>query len=323
MSNVLCKTNQEIPQDMLLGNLLFTTLVDMKIADADLTAIFKQNNIPEKYIKKISEADAFRRASSSIKNRTIFITDTNGNPEKVHVEVDEIKCDSDSIKRIIGIKRVDEVKEDIQYEPVGEILFNRANNTCIATPLCASTDTDYPIFRDICDEVEGKYADWSVYHNKDTVRNIVNRIIADTHPVNLMPTGLCKFIPQNATGLLYNLKEALKVMSTYRTNVMVGDNIMEIIPVIDTEEQRELVEKNFTAEITDELFSFTQELKEVLTKKTTLSVRTATSYIDKFNLLKQKAQEYESLLGIYVDSIHQQISKSLELVNTNTDTDEQ
>lgn len=323
MSNVLCKTNQEIPQDMLLGNLLFTTLVDMKIADADLTAIFKQNNIPEKYIKKISEADAFRRASSSIKNRTIFVTDANGNPEKVHVEVDEIKCDSDSIKRIIGIKRVDEVKEDIQYEPVGEILFNRVNNTCIATPLCASTDTDYPIFRDICDEVEGKYADWSVYHNKDTVRNIVNRIIADTHPVNLMPTGLCKFIPQNATGLLYNLKEALKVMSTYRTNVMVGDNIIEIIPVIDTEEQRELVEKNFTAEITDELFSFTQELKEVLTKKTTLSVRTATSYIDKFNLLKQKAQEYESLLGIYVDSIHQQISKSLELVNTNTDTDEQ
>lgn len=321
MSNVLCKTNQEIPQDMLLGNLLFTTLIDMKIADADLTAIFKQCNVPEKYIKKISEVDAFRRASSSIKNRILFVTDTNGNPEKVHIEVDEIKCDVDGIKRIIGIKRVDEVNEDIQYEPVGEIVFNRTGNVCVATPLSAPGDVDYQLFRDLCDEVEDKYADWSMYHNKDTVRNIINRIIADTHPVNLMPTGLCKFIPQNSTDLLYNLKEALKVMSTYRTNVMNGDNIMEVIPVIDTEEQRELIEKNFTAEITDELFNFTQELKEVLTKKATLSVRTATSYVEKFNLLKQKAQEYESLLGIYVDSIHQQIVKSLEFVEDNKEND--
>lgn len=322
MSNVLCKTNQEIPQDMLLGNLLFTNLVDMKIPVSDLTGIFKQNNISEKYVKKISEVDAFRRASSSIKNRVLFITDINGNPEKVHVEIDEVKCDTDSIKRIIGVKRIDEVNEDIQYQPVGEIIFNRTGTTCVATPLCAPGDADYSLLRNLCDEVEAKYADWSVYHNKDTVRNIINRIITDTHPVNLMPTGLCKFIPQGSADLLYNLKEALKIMSTYRTNVMVGDNVMEIIPVIDTEEQRELVEKNFTAEITNELFAFTQELKEVLVKKQTLSVRSATAYIDKFNLLKQKAKEYESLLGVYVNSIHQQITESLELVDANTETEE-
>ena len=322
MSNVLCKTNQEIPQDMLLGNLLFTNLIDMKIPVSDLTGIFKQNNISEKYVKKISEVDAFRRASSSIKNRILFITDANGNPEKVHVEIDEVKCDTDSIKRIIGVKRIDEVNEDIQYQPVGEIIFNRTGGICVATPLCAPGDTDYLLLRDLCDEVEDKYSDWSIYHNKDTIRNIINRIITDTHPVNLMPTGLCKFIPQGSTDLLYNLKEALKAMSTYHINAMSSDNIMEIIPVIDTEEQRELVEKNFTSEITNELFAFTQELKEVLVKKQTLSVRSATSYIDKFNLLKQKAKEYESLLGVYVNSIHQQITESLELVDANTDTNE-
>ena len=319
MSNVLCKTNQEIPQDMLLGNLLFTNLIDMKIPVNDLTGIFKSNNIPESYVKAISYADAFRRASSSVKNRTLYVSGNNGN-DKVRVEIDEVKCDSDSIKRIIGIKRVDEVNEDIQYEPVGEIIFNRTGNVCVATPLSAPGDADYQTIRDLCDEVENKYADWSVYHNKDTVRNIINRIIADTHPVSLMPTGLCKFVPQPSTDLLYHLKDALGEMSSYGTG---GRNIMEVIPVIDTEEQRQLVEKNFTAEITDELFGFTQELKEVLTKKQALSVRSATSYIDKFNLLKQKAKEYESLLGIYVTSIHQQITESLELVDANTETDDE
>ena len=318
MSNVLCKTNQEIPQDMLLGNLLFTNLIDMRIPVADLISIFQSNNIPDSYVRTISEADAFRRASSSIKNRILLL---NAATEKVRIEVDEVKSDSEGIKRIIGIKKVDEVAEDISYQPVGEIIFNRTNNLCTATPLFAPGDIDYQAIRDLCDEVENKYQDWSVYHNKDTVRNIINRIISDTHPVNLMPTGLCKFIPQTSTDLLYNLKQALIEMQSYASTPTMSRNIMEIIPVIDTEEQRNLIEKNFTAEITDELFSFTQELKDVLQKKQVLSTRTANAYIEKFNILKAKAKEYESLLGIYVDSIYIQIKDSLDLVDQNKDND--
>lgn len=318
MSNVLCKTNQEIPQDMLLGNLLFTNLIDMRIPVADLISIFQSNNIPDSYVRAISEADAFRRASSSIKNRILLL---NAATEKVRVEVDEVKSDYEGIKRIIGVKKVDEVAEDISYQPVGEIIFNRTNNLCTATPLFAPGDVDYQAIRDLCDEVENKYQDWSVYHNKDTVRNIINRIISDTHPVNLMPTGLCKFIPQTSTDLLYNLKQALTEMQSYASTPTMSRNIMEIIPVIDTEEQRNLIEKNFTAEITDELFSFTQELKDVLQKKQVLSTRTANAYIEKFNILKAKAKEYESLLGIYVDSIYTQIKDSLDLVDQNKDND--
>lgn len=302
---------------MLLGNLLFTNLIDMRIPVADLISIFQSNNIPDSYVRTISEADAFRRASSNIKNRILLL---NAATEKVRVEVDEVKSDYEGIKRIIGVKKVDEVAEDISYQPVGEIIFNRTNNLCTATPLFAPGDVDYQAIRDLCDEVENKYQDWSVYHNKDTVRNIINRIISDTHPVNLMPTGLCKFIPQTSTDLLYNLKQALMEMQSYASTPTMSRNIMEIIPVIDTEEQRNLIEKNFTAEITDELFSFTQELKDVLQKKQVLSTRTANAYIEKFNILKAKAKEYESLLGIYVDSIYTQIKDSLDLVDQNKDS---
>lgn len=302
---------------MLLGNLLFTNLIDMRIPVADLISIFQSNNIPDSYVRTISEADAFRRASSSIKNRILLL---NAATEKVRIEVDEVKSDYEGIKRIIGVKKVDEVAEDISYQPVGEIIFNRTNNLCTATPLFAPGDVDYQAIRDLCDEVENKYQDWSVYHNKDTVRNIINRIISDTHPVNLMPTGLCKFIPQTSTDLLYNLKQALMEMQSYASTPTMSRNIMEIIPVIDTEEQRNLIEKNFTTEITDELFSFTQELKDVLQKKQVLSTRTANAYIEKFNILKAKAKEYESLLGIYVDSIYTQIKDSLDLVDQNKDS---
>ena len=108
-------------------------------------------------------------------------------------------------------------------------------------------------------------------------------------------------------------------MNQFNIGSNAKSNIVEIIPVIDTHEQRSLIEKNFSAEITDELFEFTQELKNVLTQKQSLSVRSATAYIEKFNLLNAKAKEYESLLGIYVDGIHQQITDALDLVNDNTD----
>lgn len=312
MTNALYKTNQSIPQDMLLGNLSFINLTDMSIPHTDLENIFKSNNIPSDYVRQISATDAFRRASSSVKNRVGYV-----DGYKVVTNVDEVKNDKYGIKRILGIKKVDDVAEDVQYESMAEIYFNRANNTCSATPMIGSADPAYIMVSDLCDEIVDNYSDWSVYHNKDTIRNIVNRIIGDTHPISLMPTGICKFVPSMSTDLLYNLKNALKEMSVYSSNS--SENIMEIIPVIDTEEQRGLVEKNFRAEITDEMFAFTQELKDVLQIKQTLSARTAASYIEKFNALREKSKEYESLLGIYIECIHAQITEAIELVNDNTD----
>jgi len=322
MANALYQTNQSIPQDMLLGNLLFTNLTDMKVSETELIDIFKNNNVPENYVRKISKADAFRRASSSVKNQILFVNNVNtGGADKVRLEVDEIRNDTDSIKRIIGVKRVDQANEDIEYEQVGEIVFNRTNETCTATVTLPQADPDYQVYQNLCYDVENRYFDWSVYHNKDTVRNIMNRIINDTHPINLMPTGLCKFIPSSSTDLMYNLRAALGDLSGHSLN-MNSKNVMEIIPVIDTDDQRDLIQKNFTMEITDELFEFTQELKATITSKQTLNTRSANAYIEKFKTLQSKAKEYESLLGIYVGAIHQQITEALTIVDDSKESNQ-
>ena len=167
MANALYQTNQSIPQDMLLGNLLFTNLTDMKVSETELIDIFKNNNVPENYVRKISKADAFRRASSSVKNQILFVNNVNtGGADKVRLEVDEIRNDTDSIKRIIGVKRVDQAHEDIEYEQVGEIVFNRTNETCTATVTLPQSDPDYQVYQNLCYDVENRYFDWSVYHIK-------------------------------------------------------------------------------------------------------------------------------------------------------------
>lgn len=307
MSNAICNTNKEIPQEMLLGNLIFINLTDMVVAESDIKQLFKNHNIPEKYVRDISQADAFRRASSSIKNRSVVM-----GGEDYKINVDEVRSDADGIKRIVGVKKIDSAKEDVSYESVAEIVFHRDTGSVstMEMPFCP----DINVVHTLCEEVSNKYAEWSVYHNKDTVRNIINRIIQDTHPINLMPTGLCKFTPNTSAPLLYSLKDCLNEMSRYSVDVH-RENIMEVIPVIDTSEQRGLVEKNFKVELTDELSGFVNELRDVLQKKQKITSRSAAAYIERFNMYQEKIKDYENLLGIYSGSLRAQISEGLQLIN--------
>lgn len=320
----VCKNNKEIPSDMILGNLLYYSLVDMKMSETDLENIFVANSIPEKYIRKIGKADAFRRATASIKNDTFAIVGQNGEVVKAKVEVDEVNSDINGVKRIMGIKAVNNLHESINYDAVATFEFDRKTemmsyNLTTTNPLIQQYVQQY------CMEVSNKYTEWSQYHNKDTIRNTVLRIVNDTHPVCLTSTGLCKFVPRTQSSLLYSLKDALNEMSSFAVE-QGRENSMEIIPLINTEEEQSLIKDASQKEIQEDLYNFTQELKELLQNKQTLSTKSVNSYLLKFKDMYDKITDYENLLGNYMDVIKQQLKASIQLVNSNQnksfDTDE-
>lgn len=320
MSNAICQSNQDLPDSMVLGNLLFYSLSDMKISESDLLNVFYQCNLPVDYIRKISPSDVFRRATSSVKNTTIFIPDPNtGLNLKMKIDVDEVRCDDQGIKRIIGVKRINEANEDVSYEQMGVAVFDRAHPTlssfCVVSPYTGIQDCE-----DIMLKIEQNFNEWCIYHTKDTVRNIVNRIIQDTHPVSLTPTGLCKFVPKSHTDLLYGMKEAVTELQGYSSQT--SGNYMEIIPVIDTEEQRNLIKNASELELKDNLFSFTQELKEVLQNRTVLPAKTVTSYLNRFKILKEQVDDYEGLLGNYLGFLRTQIAEATKLIHDNSAPEE-
>lgn len=319
MAGAICQTNKDIPVDMTLGNLLYYSLSDMKIKEQELIDLFTLNHLPVNYIRKISAPDAFRRASSSVKNTNLFITDSNtGVTLKTKVEIDEVKSDDSGIKRIVGIKSVNEKQEEISYIPVACVEFFRGTN--MVTYTIEQTYNNNQDIIDLCEEVVNKYNEWSVYHTKDTIRNTILRIINDTHPVSLTPTGLCKFVPRSHTDLLYSLKEALKNMEHFCQNA--GEhNFMEIIPVINTEEQQDLVKNASARELKEELFGFTQELKDVLQARQILSPKTVSSYLERFKTLSEKVNDYESLLGNYLGFLKIQITNAVSLIKDNSEDD--
>ena len=321
MSGAICQNNQDLPDSMVLGNLLFYSLSDMKVSESDLFTVFSQCNLPIDYIRKISPSDVFRRATSSVKNKVIFFPDpATGLYLKTKVDIDEVRCDDQGIKRIVGIKRINEANEDVSYEQIGIAVFDRAH------PSLSSFTLVQPYFgipecEDIMLEIENNFNDWCVYHTKDTVRNIVNRIVQDTHPVSLTPTGLCKFVPKSHRDILYGLKEAIGELQQYSSQT--SGNFMEIIPVIDTEEQRNLIKNASELELKDNLFAFTQELKEVLQNRTILPAKTVTSYLNRFKTLKEQVDDYEGLLGNYLGFLRTQITEATKLIHDNSVPEEE
>lgn len=322
MSNAICQSNQELPDSMVLGNLLFYSLSDMKVSESDLFTVFTQCNLPVDYIRKISPSDVFRRATSSVKNKTIYIPDpSTGLYLKMKIDVDEVRCDDQGIKRIIGVKRINEANEEVSYEQMGVAVFDRAHPVLSSFVLANPYYSGIQECEDIIQEIETNFNEWCVFHTKDTVRNIVNRIVQDTHPVSLTPTGLCKFIPKSHTDLLYGLKEAVTELQGYSSQS--SGNFMEIIPVIDTEEQRNLIKNASELELKDNLFAFTQELKEVLQNRAILPAKTVTSYLNRFKTLKEQVDDYEGLLGNYLGFLRTQITEATKLIHDNSASEEE
>ena len=172
----LYQSNQDVPDSMLLGNLLTYTLTNMTVSEQDLLDTFANNNLSQSYVRKISHADAFRRATSSIKNTKVTYVDDNNDQFEGRINVDEVVNDNMYIKRIIGVRVLNDQKEEVSYTQLGSITFDRANDS-VSSYLDPSTIASTVGIQSLFNQVESRYMTWSTYHNHDTIRNIINRIV--------------------------------------------------------------------------------------------------------------------------------------------------
>lgn len=313
MSNAIANTSKDIDPNILLGDLMFYTLSDLRISSDDLRNLFLKNNLNEKFVRNISKADAFRRATSSV-TETVNINYL-GAYVRAKIEVDEISNTKDGIVKIIGRKVLDKKNKTVNYETVGTFKFNRSMDT-FESALSPNIDLSEFPYSTKLDLAAKNYSDWSEFHTKDTIRNIVNNILKTFHPTPLLNSGLCKFVPKTSRDSLFALQSIIRDLDG--SCIVPGDeNQFEVIPVIDTEEQRKLIKKNVTKDVTTDLNDMATELAVILKEKKALPVKTINAYIRKYNDLKKKTGVYENLVGSYASVINKQIQQAIKFVESN------
>ena len=246
-------SNSDINRDTLLGYMAFYYLPGIRLKQTELEDIFSRHMMPLDYLpEKIYGHDAFRRVTSKI--RGSIDINFGGGTRQAKLTIDEVRNDDSAIVRVLGRKIADASNDTVDYVTVGAFKYDKATENVTCEPDYGyGYEADYEGL--VMIPATHSYTDAMVYHNRDTVRTIVSRIFKAQNPVSIIKGAY--FIPKSHEDELMALRDIVTDLSAFAENTADLPD-MRVIPLLDTAEQRELVEKRASFEFARELDALTE-----------------------------------------------------------------
>lgn len=305
------RTNADIDSGELLGFLEFHSIGDLRIHKNQLGDIFDKNGLDSKFLpREIKPHDAYRRATKQAQS-TIDIDGDDGKKQKARLLVREVKTDNNMVIRHLVREIVNSKDEVLDYNTVGKFIFQRKSGT-MDTSWSPDFLDEYP-YDVLIEDIKNLFTDWTEFHTRETVSNMVRRIINDMNNVSIMPNGKATFIPRNQRHTLENLRGMIDDLEDYHQNG--GESVMEVIPVIDTVDQREMVQKRVESQLSGEANQLLADFAELL-KADTTSVKTVQRYAKRVVDLQDRLDEYETLIQRKMGVLSNQLSDALARIQT-------
>lgn len=299
--------NSQLNHDSLLGFIEFHAISDLRILKQDLASLWGKHRLPQELLNgEIRPCDAFRRASADAQ-QTVSVN-WNGSQYKARLLVREVKSDDSEIIRLLVREVVDSRNEVLDYASAGKMAFQRDNNQVMTTcewPLLSEFSYD-----SILQRVEQTYDEFVNFHTRDTLRNLVTKLIRATNPVSIISRSQGKFIPKAYHPLLLGLKGLLNDLRCYANG---NECSVDLIPLVNSAEQRELVARRASVELTGEMDTLVSELAEHL-KKGDQNLSTVQRLASRAIDIEERVKEYEKLLSIRLNVLRTQLGTFIDQV---------
>lgn len=284
--------NQHGVEVQFLGSLLWYTIVDCRITKETLTELFTGIGLDSTYLPNdINPRDAFRRASKKMESlRRMDL----GHGQYLNILVREVKMTRTKLTRQMVREIVDSKNKRLEYTPVAE-LVHHYNRT-------AGTDRlDINELEPLLEQ-EGQaisllpyeYEANKLNYNGNNIREVVARILADCDPVSVRPSGGVYFVPQEHEATIQRLQQFVKELAPFAVNGTRSS--MHTVPVVDAEEQREMVRESLEAQVEKEAEALIKEMTEVIRDGRKVSTRLAAGFADRARKLSATIKQYETTL---------------------------
>jgi len=303
--------NKDIYRDTLLGHMAFYYMPGVKLEQTALEDLFAQNNLSANYLPaKIHGHDAFRRVTSSVvTNGHITITDRNNFQYNAKLNIDEVRSDQDYIVRTLGRKIIDPVNDNVEYATVGRIKYDRSIESVTVYPEHEYA-REYDYENNILNPISSQFREAVQYHNKDTVRSIINRVFKNLQPVTIIKGAY--FIPKTYETEILNLQGAIQGLEMYATDPSEKPD-MKLIPLLDTAEQRDMIHSKASEELIKDTDSLVKELTDALLANKETKDMTILRLNAELLALKEKASEYSALLDVKLSNAAQLFQHAIQL----------
>jgi hypothetical protein len=303
MTLTAVRQNDQLNPDSLLGYLEFHSVADFKIRKDDLAALWSKHNLPADLLPgEIRPCDAFRRATAAAQGEVKV--DWSGGQYDARLLVREVKCDAGEIVRLLVREIVDSKNEVLDYGTAGKITFTR-NIGAVKTECSWGMLSEYG-YDAVLRKMADTFDDFVLYHNRDTVRSLITRVIRSTNPVSIVAHSSGKFVPKKSKSILDNVKGLLLDLRKYAIDQDCG---MEILPIIDTKDQRELVARRASIELSSELDEVVTDFADHLKKNEGLEMDAAQRLIGRAVEVQEKALEYEKLVSVRLSVLRSQLER--------------
>lgn len=283
--------------DSALGHLIWFSIGDMEITREEIEKLANDANLPDRFLpSSIRTVDAFRRATSEVGG--VLLNGTDKSTETLLVR--EVSSDKEGVIRHLIKETADKKRKQLTYDHCGSLKYDRDNEYMLAT---SYVDEAVPAV----EKAKTLFHKYRNYYTSDHIRRMVKTVLYDSQSVALRPSGAIYFVPRKHETKIHALRDFMKCLP--------GNTEIHLMPVVDMDEQREMLEEKLRSHITAEVSRIGAALggkPEILTvkqglkrlagsfadtlKSSAVSKNVANNAIVQLQSLNVQVREYEGLL---------------------------
>jgi hypothetical protein len=313
MQSLAAVSDFDLSHQSVLGVLEFHDIPDIKIAEDELMDMWQRHGLDATFVPRIRPVDAFRRATSAVERKIMIEQD--GLHYEARIEVDDVTKDSACIVRLLNRKLIDKINQATPLLTVGKFEFDRTTNMMriFGTALL---DDEYN-YTSILQEASTLFREFKDFHNRVTLRNVVNRLVRSTNPVSMQDHSQGKFIPRDYIPTMINLKNLLAELKEQAA----GEGCsVSLLPLVDCQDLRDVLSQRLNAEVMDEAGKILNEAKEAKGKGK-LRLEKAQSLTERFVGLREKVEQYETLIKGTMPDLTRHILWAMNNIEDDVDVD--
>jgi hypothetical protein len=288
----------------ILGYLIMYSVPEMSISPSDLKQLFIDNGVSEQFLPpKITGIDAFRRAATSASEN---LKDTGyklRDGESLITLMRNVKnTEAVVIKRVVMERRNSEDKR-LEYLQLADVTFTASTNDFEIELLDKTFKKDSEEIIMLRDKalttIRDNFEDFKIYLKGSHIRTMIRKALGTTEPINMRPnpgTGGVWFVAHSDKILVKSLQKLVGQFDKYRTTSK-GMTCFDVIPMLDLEEQRDMISSRFENQVDEEVAKTVLEIQALLESDKKFKMETVDNYINRIGELQEGINKYESLLN--------------------------
>lgn len=303
-----------VPEDALLGSLVWYTISDVDILWEDAHTRLVDLDLDTSLLKPIRPVDAFRNATRELKRN---FPASNG--VKLNLMVRSKGHDEESAYRQLVWERVTTKggqRRRLMYDPSAELTYHRnpPKIEVVRNHTPSGLDGDMSDehrnwINDQLDALPDRFRHLTRYLGNHKVRNLVREYLKSLGAVSVRESGGVYFVAQKHNDELVRLGEWISGIGS----------AFHGTPLLDLVNQREMLARAFEEEAVREVEALSKSIDDILAGGGKVRESTFDDFALRAAELTSKAKDYAEMLDIRSEIAHKRIDsfkrKTMELVD--------